>query len=715
MTSNRPLIWIFLLPTLVVLIPALLLGGAATMVIKNKMNQNHSSQSADMAALQQAANYTHSLGELHRDVVDMLQQADRGELSQLASYRLHSKFVNELANLADQIQTLTETPLMIDLNHGSAQQLLLAFESYRRFIIMAGDIATVDPSRARHYLDEAQQEFLSFSVLTGQLSSKLSQRSAERSDGAYQATIGHSSTLMVFGGALLMLMLVAAFYSARILNRHLLVIADGLLTLSHPHRELPELPRVQQLAELGQGQLRQLALAVLRLRESEALRLVAERKAHQLAHFDVLTELPNWRMMSEHLAHSLLLCQRNGQHGALIYLDLDLFQQINDSYGHRTGDRLLHEVAQRLRVFQQEGCIPGRLGGDEFLLVVDSLPKQQERAANRVEELADRIRLAVAEPYSIDGIQHYLSASQGVAMFDGTGDVETLFKLADAACHRAKLAGRDAIRFHDDAIQAVMEARNETKRDLRHALQRGEFRLVYQLQFDADRRPRSAEALVRWQHPRRGLVSPAQFIPLAEESGLIVPLGDWVLEQACRQLVAWQQQVNTAHMSLAVNVSARQFQQADFIERVEQTLAATGANPSLLKLELTESSVIDDIETAIERMQRLRALGIKFALDDFGTGYSSLQYLKRLPLDQIKIDQSFINDLLDSPDDMAIVRTVIAMGVSLQLEVVAEGVETAQQLDWLVEEGCHVFQGYYFCKPLPVDQLELSLTPTAAS
>ncbi|SEF40587.1 putative bifunctional diguanylate cyclase/phosphodiesterase [Billgrantia desiderata] len=715
MKSNRPLIWIFLLPTLVVLIPALLFGLAAVQVLKERMTQDQAIQSADMAALLQAANYTQSLGELHQGVVDMLQQADRGELSALASYRLHSSFVNELAILAGQIQTLTETPLMIDLNHGSAQHLREAFEGYRRFIIMAGDIATVDATRARHYLDEAQHEFLRFSMLTGHLSSKLAQRSGERTSDAYQDTLGHFNTLLLFGGAILALMLVAAFYSARILNRHLLIIAEGLLALSHPHREVPELPRVQRLAELGRGQLQQLALAVLRLRESEARRLVAERKAHQLAHFDGLTELPNWRMMSEHLAHSLMLCQRNGQHGALIYLDLDLFQQINDSYGHRTGDRLLREVAQRLRTFQQEGCMVGRLGGDEFLLIIDSLPKQPDKAANLAEELADRIRIVVAEPYSIDGIQHFLSASQGVAMFDGSSDVETLFKLADAACHHAKVAGRNTICFHDDATQALMEARNETRRDLRLALQRGEFRLVYQLQYDAAHRPLGAEALIRWQHPSRGMVSPAEFIPLAEESGLIVPLGDWVLEQACRQLVAWQQQAVTAHLTLAVNVSARQFKEPDFVERIQRVLTATGADPHRLKLELTESSLLDDVEAGIDKMRRLKRLGIRFALDDFGTGYSSLQYLKQLPLDQIKIDQSFVNDLLLSGDDMAIVRTIIAMGVSLQLEVVAEGVESAHQLGWLVEAGCHVFQGYYFCKPLPIDQIELPFTSISVS
>ncbi|MFQ3789628.1 putative bifunctional diguanylate cyclase/phosphodiesterase [Halomonas sp. A29] len=715
MKSNRPLIWIFLLPTLVVLIPALLFGLTAVQVLKERMTQNHATQSADMAALLQAANYTQSLDELHQGVVDMLQQADRGELSALASYRLHSRFVNELATLGGQIQALTETPLMIDLNHGSAQHLREAFEGYRRFIIMAGDIATVDATRARHYLDEAQHEFLRFSMLTGHLSSKLAQRSGERTSDAYQDTLGHFNMLLLFGGAILALMLVAAFYSARILNRHLLIIAEGLLALSHPHREVPELPRVQRLAELGRGQLQQLALAVLRLRESEARRLVAERKAHQLAHFDGLTELPNWRMMSEHLAHSLMLCQRNGQHGALIYLDLDLFQQINDSYGHRTGDRLLREVAQRLRTFQQEGCIVGRLGGDEFLLVVDSLPEQADRAANRIEELAERIRLAIVAPYSLDGLQHYLSSSQGIAIFDGTGDVETLFKLADAACHRAKLAGRNTVRFHDPEVQAVMEARNELRRDLRLALERSEFRLVYQPQVDTQRKVVGVEALVRWQHSSRGMVSPAEFIPLAEESGLIVPLGDWVLEQACHQLVAWGNQPGSAHLSVAVNVSARQFHEPDFVSRVERILAVSGADPTHLKLELTESSIIDDIEAGIAKMQQLKARGISFAMDDFGTGYSSLQYLKRLPLNQVKIDQSFVRDLLLSRDDRALVRTIIAMGTALKLEVVAEGVETAQQFDWLVEAGCHVFQGYYFCKPLPIDQIELPFTSIPVS
>jgi diguanylate cyclase (GGDEF)-like protein len=714
MKPSRPLLWVFLLPTLVVLIPALVFGFGAIQMLKERVSHNHARQLEDLHALQQAADYEQSLGELHKGVIDMLQQSDLGELSSLASYRLHSGFVNELAILGQQIQALTETPLMVDLNHGSAQRLQEAFEAYRRFIIMASDIATVDPTQARYYLDEAQQEFLRFAMLTGRLSSRLSQRTGERTEDSFMAILGHMNTVMLLGGITLMLMLLVASYSARVLNRHLLAIGEALITLSRLRREVPELPRIQRLADQGRGQLQQIARSVMRLRESEARRLVAERKAHQLSHFDGLTELPNWRMMSEHLAHSIQLCQRSGQYGALIYLDLDLFQQINDSYGHRTGDRLLRETAQRLSSFQQEGCIPGRLGGDEFLLVIDSLPSQPNQAANRVEELADRIRLAIAEPYTIDGIQHFLTASQGVAMFHGADEVETLFKLADAACHRAKLAGRDTIRFHDDAIQAVMEARNETKRDLRLALQHGELRLVYQLQYDKDRRPLGAEALVRWQHPTRGLVSPSEFIPLAEESGLIVPLGDWVLEQACRQLVAWQQQAATAHLTLAVNVSARQFKESDFVERIQRVLAASGAEPQRLKLELTESSLIEDVEAGIDKMQRLKALGISFAMDDFGTGYSSLQYLKRLPLDQVKIDQGFVRDLLQSSDDMAIVRTIIAMGIALQLEVVAEGVESAQQLDWLIAEGCHVFQGYLFCMPMPATQLEKLLSPTTA-
>ncbi|MBA2777584.1 putative bifunctional diguanylate cyclase/phosphodiesterase [Billgrantia kenyensis] len=715
MKPSRPLLWVFLLPTLVVLIPALVFGFSAVQILKERVSHNHTRQLEDLSALHQAADYEQSLGELHQSVIDMLQQADLGELSSLASYRLHSAFVNELAALGRQVQELTETQLMVDLNHGSAQRLLEAFEAYRRFIVMASDIATVDPTQAQHYLDEAQHEFLRFTMLTGHLSARLSERAQVRTEDSYRTIHDHLNTVTLLGVFTLLLMLLAAFYSARVLNRHLLTIGDALLSLSRLRREAPELPRIQRLAEQGRGQLRQIARAVLRLRESEARRLAAERKAHQLTHYDGLTELPNWRMMSEHLEHSLQLCQRTGQYGALIYLDLDLFQQINDSYGHRTGDRLLREVADRLRGFQKERCIPGRPGGDEFLLVIDSLPAQADSAATRVEELADRIRLAIAEPFTIDGIQHFLSASQGVAMFHGSDDIETLFKLADAACHQAKLAGRDTIRFHDDAIQSVMEARNETKRDLRLALQRGEFRLVYQLQYDAGRRPLGAEALVRWQHPSRGLVSPAEFIPLAEESGLIVPLGDWVLEQACRQLVAWKQQPASPPLALAVNVSARQFKEPDFVERIERVLDATGADPHRLKLELTESSLIDDFEAGIDKMQRLKALGISFAMDDFGTGYSSLQYLRRLPLDQIKIDQSFVNDMLASSDGLVIVRTIIAMGLALQLEVVAEGVETEAQLKSLIAEGCHAFQGYYFCRPMPVDQLQALLAPAAVN
>lgn len=447
---------------------------------------------------------------------------------------------------------------------------------------------------------------------------------------------------------------------------------------------------------------------------------MAEESLHRLTYFDSLTALPNWRMMAEQLDHALQLSNRTRAYGALIYLDLDLFQSVNDSYGHGTGDRLLRKVAQRLETHKLEGCTVGRLGGDEFVLILDSLSTRYKQAATDAEAFADRLRHCLTQPFSIDEKQIFISASLGVAMFRGEEDsTEALFKYADAACHQAKKSGRNAIFFYDPDVQATLEYRNELKRDLRLALEREEFFVVYQLQFDTQGHPIGAEALVRWQHPQRGLVSPADFIPLAEESGLIVPLGYQVMESACRQLALWQQDPRTDHLTLAVNVSARQFYQGDLVEQIERILAVTGASAQQLKLELTESTLLDKMDDVVATMHRLKMLGLRFAIDDFGTGYSSLQYLKRLPLDQIKIDQSFVNDFAHNPDGIAIVRAIIAMGLALQLDVIAEGVETQEQWQLLSQHGCHAFQGYFFCKPLPADQLHAFLAsasskPTAA-
>jgi len=435
-----------------------------------------------------------------------------------------------------------------------------------------------------------------------------------------------------------------------------------------------------------------------------------ERHIHQLAFYDVLTHLPNRRLLQERVLQSMAVSARSGQHAALILLDLDNFKKLNDSKGHDAGDRLLREVARRLQTCVREGDTVARWGGDEFVLMLDGLSTSPQEAAERAESVAEKIRSALNEPYQLGEYAHHISPSIGVVMLRGHGEnIESLFKYADIAMYQAKQAGRNTIRFYDPGMQAIIDARLELENELERALAGDQLRLYYQLQVDARHRPLGAEVLMRWQHPQRGLVSPAEFIPLAEETGQIVAMGSWALREACLQLKAWQQDAQTCDLTLAVNVSARQFRTAEFVPLVQRILLETGVKPSRLKLELTESTVLENVEETIEKMRELKLLGISFSMDDFGTGYSSLQYLKRLPLDQIKIDQSFVRDIASDPNDAAIVQTIIAMTEALGLNVIAEGVETVEQEQFLNLRGCHAYQGYFFGKPMPLVDFESRL------
>jgi len=433
----------------------------------------------------------------------------------------------------------------------------------------------------------------------------------------------------------------------------------------------------------------------------------AEAQIYQLAFYDPLTHLPNRRLLLDRLQQAFSAGARNGQQGALLFLDLDNFKTLNDTKGHDIGDMLLSEVAERLNTCVREGDTVARLGGDEFVVVLESLGTNQEAAAKQADVVAEKIRDILSQKYHLGELIHHTTPSIGVVLFRGhQQSLDDVLRHADTAMYQAKSAGRNVVRFYDPVMQATIEERADLEEELRHALDRQQFRLHYQIQVDSLYRPLGAEILLRWQHPERGLISPAQFIPLAEESGLIVPIGSWVLQSACAQLKAWQHDPLLRDLTLAVNVSAKQFRSPDFVSQVQRTLGATGARPALLKLELTESIVLENVEDTISKMREIKLLGVSFSMDDFGTGYSSLQYLKRLPLDQIKIDQSFVRDIVNDPNDAAIVQTIIAMGDVLGLRVIAEGVETEEQREFLDLRGCHAFQGYLFSKPVPLADFE---------
>ena len=429
-----------------------------------------------------------------------------------------------------------------------------------------------------------------------------------------------------------------------------------------------------------------------------------------LAFYDTLTRLPNRRLLLDRLQQTVASSLRSGRVGALLFIDLDDFKALNDTLGHDMGDLLLKQVAQRLESCVREGDTVARLGGDEFVVMLEDLNELAFDAASQAEAIGGKILATLNQPYQLAEHAYRNSSSIGITMFsDKPQTVSELMKQADIAMYQSKKAGRNTLRFFDREMQETVNARATLEGELHQALANNQFRLHYQIQVDSNRRPLGAEALIRWIHPARGLVSPAEFIPLAEETGQIIPIGKWVLETACAQLSAWQHNNLTRNLTLSVNVSAKQFHEDLFVDQVQAAVQFHSINPRLLKLEPTESVLLENIDETVATMNKLKDIGVQFSLDDFGTGYSSLQYLKKLPINQLKIDQSFVRDLVLDNNDQAIMRTIIAMAQSLSLEVIAEGVETEEQQQILQQNGCNHYQGYLFGKPVPIEEFEAQL------
>jgi len=436
-------------------------------------------------------------------------------------------------------------------------------------------------------------------------------------------------------------------------------------------------------------------------------RKAAEDKSNYLALYDPLTNLPNRRLLLDRLSHALASAMRTGRSGALLFLDLDHFKTLNDTLGHDVGDLLLQQVAERLTACVREGDTVARLGGDEFVVILESLSEQEVEAATQAETVGEKILAKFIQPYQFKGYEYHITSSIGIALF-GKNNLKSdeLLKQADIAMYQAKKLGRNALSFFDPKMQEGIQARVDMEHELRKALDKNEFQLFYQMQVGLNDRAVGAEALIRWAHPERGLIAPNEFIPIAEDCGMILPIGAWVLDSACAQLSRWEHAELTRGLTLSVNVSAKQFRQTDFVEQVSNAVARHAINPTLLKLELTESALLDHIEDAIQVMNALKDIGVRFSLDDFGTGYSSLQYLRLLPLYQLKIDRSFVQDIASKGSDQAIVRTIIAMAHTLNLNVIAEGVETQVQQGILLDSGCMYYQGYLFSKPVTIDVFE---------
>ncbi|GEM_PF-966874 len=437
----------------------------------------------------------------------------------------------------------------------------------------------------------------------------------------------------------------------------------------------------------------------------------AEEKIHNLAFYDPLCQLPNRRLLFDRLQQAVATSARNQTCAGLLFIDLDNFKILNDTRGHDIGDLLLIEVAQRLRTCIRESDTLARLGGDEFVVLLEQLSENRTHAAVQAREVGEKVLKAINQPYWLKDIEHYSSASIGISLFANyRQNLDDLLKQADTAMYAAKKSGRNTLRFFDPAMQEALEMRSQIEAGMRKALPKQEFRLYYQVQVDSNQRPIGAEALIRWEHPEQGLISPAKFIPVAEDIGLILHLGLWVLRTACAQLKEWESNPLTQELSLAVNVSAKQFRQPGFVKQVSETIEQTLINPSRLKLELTESTVLENVADTIFKMHALKLIGVRFSMDDFGTGYSSLAYLTQLPLDQLKIDQSFVRNIGTKSADAVIIQTIIGMAHNLGIEVIAEGVENHAQRDFLWGAGCRFYQGYLFGRPVPVEKFTALLT-----
>lgn len=448
---------------------------------------------------------------------------------------------------------------------------------------------------------------------------------------------------------------------------------------------------------------------LMNARDISALKCAQEQVQH-LAYHDSLTNLPNRALLMDRLSQQIILLQRHNLRGALLFMDLDHFKHINDSLGHPVGDSVLKIVTARLEASVRMEDTVARLGGDEFVILISGLDGSRDEVTAQVLELADMLRTLLAQPMFLDGQRLQVTPSIGIALIPDHGLTSAdLLKRADIALYRAKDSGRNATQLFQDSMQKAASERLRMENDLRLALARGEFSLCYQPQVDTStNRIFGAEALLRWEHPEIGNLPPNQFIQILEESGMIMEVGAWILEEACRAAsrLLRGNLIDVQHFSLCVNISPRQFRQIDFVERVKRCLHVNDLPSNLLKLEITEGIVIQNLDDTIAKMHQLKALGVSFAMDDFGTGYSSLTYLKRLPVDALKIDQSFIRDATTDPNDAEIIRAIVAMAQSLNLMVIAEGVEKPLQLEFLEQLGCNLYQGYLFSEPLTLSAFE---------
>lgn len=715
MNFNRSLLAYFLSPVLLLLLAALAFGSWALHQIRQEFDTSLELIASDLQTIERAAAFSQELNSVHHELMNTLTSVEKKQIDRLQLHQKQEDLFQQLAPMQQLIDRMPLSPLLADINQDTTSGLTRAFNDYRHFTLLSIEAVLADPSISSDYLDLAEQKSQEFNDYTNQMSQLLAERTRLRArQTAASFTLSVKRQLITW--LLILASLVAILVVAvRLITRKLIVITQALSHLAKEQRSVPLLTEVKKLQETERGEFKSLATALLAVRDSEARRQQTEQENYRLSHFDQLTSLPNRQQMLEYLAHAIKLCKSNQRFGAVIFLDLDQFKSINEAWGPETGDLMLQKVAERLSQEIKDKSALGRLSGDEFVLVMDNLDPCKDAAAQTAQGFAEGLRLQLSQPYSIHGEHFRLTASLGITLFNpDQEDSNSLFSKAESAMYQSKRQGGNLCSFFDPQVQAALEERMWLEKQLEQAIERQQLELHYQLQVNHLCQPLGAEALLRWKHPERGYISPADFIPLAEQTGLILSLGYWVLNTAFHQLKAWQQQPETQHLSLAINISAKQFQKDDLTQQIQTLLTTTGVNPRQLKLELTESAILEQVDATIEKMLQIKQLGLTFSMDDFGTGYSSLQYLKRLPLDQLKIDQSFVKDLPKDQESAAIVETIIAMSSALKLDVIAEGVETQAQKDFLTQHKCCAFQGFLFGRPQPIDVFNQGLKSTQA-
>ncbi len=697
----RSLKLMLLLPLVMAMIITLGIVYVNIDTVSAKFNLANTSQTEDLEKVRASADFARLAGKVQEKFLQTLEEAKQS--SHLQRYQSHAALVDMLAEMSEEIDSLVYTELLHKDKTHDEHGLYNEYSNYQQFVIQASETVISHPEKAPGLLEQASRIYVDFSLMAATTGVEMSGAAKARNVGRAQDFSYTNQRLLLISVAVLLIVLLATHMLTRGAGRDMVDLTEGLGALTENVDSPEALSRIEALRNRGSQEIQHLATALLNFSQAQAKQREAEEKAFELAFFDPLTKLPNRRMLSDRIKQVHINSQHVGAQAALLVLDIDNFKAINDLFGHGAGDKTLQQVARRLSQKAPATSTVARVGGNAFAILVPNLTEGN----SQIISLAEKIMFALGRPLELAEKKHFLTASLGVSLFGADlEDMDAPLKNAEAAMYLAKGQGLNKVHFYDPSIQAKLQEQLLLEGDLRQALAREQLQLYYQAQANAEGGIVGFEALLRWIHPERGMVSPGAFIPMAEGSELILPIGHWVLRTACQLLQDWSADPQRNQLTVAVNVSARQFLQGDFVNQVRTELDKTGINPRCLKLELTESLVLEDVESTIQKMQELRDLGVLLSMDDFGTGYSSLQYLKRLPVDQLKIDQAFVQDIATSSADAAIAQTIVAMGYALGMEVIAEGVETTEQQQALMAHGCKYFQGYLFSRPLPRPDME---------